>query len=93
MSQTQKLKLFCDRYKLDFPSFEFYNLENGIGCKIFWYGEEICISNIFLDKDSCIVDALINLDNWTNKEENFLKIVLNDIVKYSRGRTGDYDMT
>lgn len=81
MSNSQQLKLFCDRYCLDFPDFNIavsnYQLSynKGFICSIIWYNQLTFSGQISNSKESSIISALNILSNWISLEENFITLM------------------
>lgn len=75
MLKSQELKLFCDKYSLEFPDFTISQSYSGITCSIEWYNNIKINGKSHLTKEGAIISAITELSNWINSEENFISLL------------------
>lgn len=72
---SQELKLFCDKFNLDFPSFSFVTEDEKIICKCNWYNVFTISGDKFYSPSEAVTSCLIALSNWVEKDQNFINLI------------------
>lgn len=76
MSLSGQLKLYCDKFKLDFPEFKLENVNLKVKCHIIWYNQHIVSGDEVLDYNTAIISAINKLSEWVNSDENFINLLM-----------------
>lgn len=75
MLKSQELKLFCDKYSLEFPEFIITTSYSGITCTIEWYNNIKIHGKCMNTSELAIISAIGELSIWINSEENFILLL------------------
>lgn len=85
MTKAQELKLFCNKFNLEFPEFQVKKTDNGVyNCDIVWYGEYILKNNQFTSENDTVTSSLLYLAEWLDIDKNFVYLCMLD--KYEKNK-------
>lgn len=73
---SKELKLFCDKFNIDFPTFKIIEQDFSVICSITWYNDINIIGEKFIDREKAILSALSKLSEWLKYEENFIYLLM-----------------
>lgn len=78
---SKELKLFCDKYQLQFPTFNIEPIHLGLFsnvmymCNIKWYNTIIIVTHLHNTLEDMIQEAMVLLNNWLESDLNFISLV------------------
>ena len=79
MLKTQELKLFCDKFNLEFPDINIDYQDTYYVYKVSWYNEIIISGNapVYLNnmKNDLVIYVISELSKWLQDECNFLSLL------------------
>lgn len=75
ITASQALKLFCDKFEIDFPEFYILEEENEVICECKWYKIFSIKGERRTSREEAVTSCLINLSEWVEKNTNFLNLI------------------
>ena len=75
MSNTLKLKQFCDSFEFEFPEFKVINQNSVEYIEIYWYSEKILESKTIGSKDYTLSRVIKEISDWLESEYNFMYLL------------------